>query len=123
MPLRGLDHINIGTSRLEVTKRFFIVGLGLSEGWRPPFPFGGAWLYLEGRAVVHLVEKAVDLRPSIEAALDHFAFEAVGYDETVERLQAAEVSFGAVDVPGSKIRQLFVQDPNGVRIELNFQGD
>ncbi len=123
MPLRGLDHINIGTSRLEETKRFFMEGLGLTEGWRPPFPFGGAWLYLDGRAVVHLVERSAPLRPSIEAALDHFAFEAVGYDETVERLQAGGIEFGAVNVPGSPIRQLFLEDPNGVRIELNFQGE
>ena len=123
MPVRGLDHINVATARLEETKRFFMDVLDLTEGWRPDFPFPGAWLYLGDRAVVHLVGIANDRRPSTEAALDHFAFAMQGYDETVTRLTDKDIPFATVGVPGSAIRQLFIRDPNGVTVELNFQGD
>ena len=123
MPVRGLDHINVATAKLEETKRFFMDVLDLTEGWRPDFPFPGAWLYLGDRAVVHLVGIDAERRPSAEAALDHFAFAAQGYDETVARLTEKGIQFGAVGVPGSAIRQLFIRDPNGVNVELNFQGN
>jgi catechol 2,3-dioxygenase-like lactoylglutathione lyase family enzyme len=123
MPIRGLDHINIGTARLEETCRFFADCMDLKPGYRPDFPFGGAWLYHGDQAVVHIVEKAADMRPSAEAALDHFAFAAHGYDETVARLKDKAIGFAAIAVPGTRIRQLFLRDPNGVNIELNFQGD
>ena len=123
MSALGLDHINVATAKLDETKRFFMDVLELTEGWRPDFPFGGAWLYLGDRAVVHLVENATERRPSAEAALDHFAFAMRGYDETVARLNAKGIGFAAVGVPGSQIRQLFIRDPNGVNVELNFQGD
>ena len=95
MPVRGLDHINVATAKLEETKRFFM----------------------------HLVGIDAERRPSAEAALDHFAFAAHGYDETMVRLTERGIPFAAVGVPGSTIRQLFIRDPNGVNVELNFQGD
>ena len=70
MAIRGIDHINIGTHRLEETRAFFRDVLGLTEGWRPDFPFGGAWLYAGDGAVVHLVDLTDAKRPSSEAALD-----------------------------------------------------
>ena len=94
-----------------------------ARGWRPAFPFGGAWLYAGERAIVHLVELSADKAESSAAALDHFAFAAQGYDETVARLTEKGIQFGAVGVPGSAIRQLFIRDPNGVNVELNFQGN
>jgi len=63
MAIRGIDHINIGTHRLEETRAFFRDVLGLTEGWRPDFPFGGAWLYAGDGAVVHLVDLAETKRP------------------------------------------------------------
>jgi catechol 2,3-dioxygenase-like lactoylglutathione lyase family enzyme len=121
MTIRGIDHINIGTDRLEETKAFFRDVLGLTEGWRPDFPFGGAWLYAGDGAVVHLVELAEAKKPSREAALDHFAFRIDDYDETLRRLIAAGVRYQAVDIPNTQIRQINVRDLNGVNIELNYR--
>ncbi len=121
MSLRGLDHINIGTPRLEETTAFFRDVLGLTEGWRPDFPFPGAWLYAGDTAVVHLVGLAEGRRPSSEAALDHFAFRINDYDDTVRRLDAAGLTWRAVEIPGTSIRQIFLRDPNGVNIELNHR--
>jgi catechol 2,3-dioxygenase-like lactoylglutathione lyase family enzyme len=122
MAIRGIDHVNIGTHRLEETRAFFRDVLGLTEGWRPNFPFGGAWLYAGDGAVVHLVELAEPKKPSIEAALDHFAFAIDDYEGVVARLETAGVEFRSVDIPGTPIRQIFIRDINGVNIELNYRG-
>ena len=121
MSLRGLDHINIGTPRLEETTAFFRDVLGLTVGWRPDFPFPGAWLYAGDTAVVHLVGLSEERRPSNEAALDHFAFRVDDFDAVVRRLDAAGLSYRAVEIPGTSIRQIFLRDPNGVAIELNHR--
>ena len=117
--IRGLDHVNIGTHRLAETKAFFRDVLGLTEGWRPDFPFGGAWLYAGETAVVHLVELVEPRAPSRKAALDHFAFRIDDYDACLRRLDAAQITYRASDVPGTAIRQIFITDLNGVNIELN----
>jgi catechol 2,3-dioxygenase-like lactoylglutathione lyase family enzyme len=121
MAIRGIDHINIGTHRLEETRAFFRDVLGLTEGWRPDFGFGGAWLYAGDGAVVHLVELAEAKRPSSEAALDHFAFRIDDYEEVVRRLDAAGVAYRANAVDNTPIRQIFIRDLNGVNIELNYR--
>jgi catechol 2,3-dioxygenase-like lactoylglutathione lyase family enzyme len=122
MAIRNIDHINIGTDKLAETCAFFREALGLVEGWRPNFSFGGAWLYAGDGAVVHLVDLADPKRPSVEAALDHFAFRIDDYDEALRRLDAAGVKYRAVDIPDAPIRQVFLRDPNGVNIELNYRG-
>jgi catechol 2,3-dioxygenase-like lactoylglutathione lyase family enzyme len=121
MAIRGIDHINIGTTRLDETRAFFCDVLGLTEGWRPDFPFGGAWLYANDGAIVHLVELSEAKKPSNDAALDHFAFRIDDYDDVVRRLQAAGISFRPIDIPGTPIRQIFIRDLNGVNIELNYR--
>jgi catechol 2,3-dioxygenase-like lactoylglutathione lyase family enzyme len=95
--------------------------LGLTEGWRPDFPFGGAWLYAGTGAVVHLVELPQARGPSREAALDHFAFSIDDYDGTLERLKAHGLRYQAVDIPNTPIRQINIRDLNGVNIELNYR--
>jgi catechol 2,3-dioxygenase-like lactoylglutathione lyase family enzyme len=52
MPLSRLDHVTILCSDLERSRAFYAEALGLVDGDRPPFDFPGAWLWLEGRAVV-----------------------------------------------------------------------
>jgi hypothetical protein len=41
------------------------------------------------------------------------------YEEIAARLDAAGVEAVTNDVPDAAMRQLFLSDPNGVRIELN----
>jgi catechol 2,3-dioxygenase-like lactoylglutathione lyase family enzyme len=121
MTIRAIDHVNIGTDRLEETRAFFRDVLGLAEGWRPDFPFGGAWLYAGETAVVHLVDLRDPKAPSDTAALDHFAFRIEDLGEMVRRLEAAGVRYRRADVPGAPIQQIFLRDPNGVNIELNYR--
>ncbi|HEY5106016.1 MAG TPA: VOC family protein [Caulobacteraceae bacterium] len=117
----GLDHINISTDKLAQTRAFFIDVLGLSDGWRPDFGVPGAWLYSGERAVVHLVERDAPRTPSRQGALDHFAFAIDDFEDAATKLAAHGVAFQSFDVPGSRIRQMFIEDLNGVTIELNYR--
>lgn len=121
--IRSLDHINIRTADLERTCAFFEGVLGLEKGWRPDFPFPGAWLYAGGKDVVHLVGIAAPLNPSDTAALDHFAFDIEDYDEALARVKATGLEFRVTAVPNTTVRQIFVQESNGVTVELNCKGE
>lgn len=119
MAITGLDHVNIRTTELARTQAFFTEVLGLNVGWRPDFPFGGAWLYAGDRDVVHLVEVSRAGAATRGSALDHFAFAIDDYEEAARRLDAAGIGYEPSASPNGGIRQLFVTELNGVTIELN----
>ena len=53
--------------------------------------------------------------------VDHVAFAAQDYDEVLARLERLGVPVRANNNPGNTVRQLFLFDPNGVKIEINFR--
>jgi catechol 2,3-dioxygenase-like lactoylglutathione lyase family enzyme len=118
-----LDHFNIRTRNLGATVRFYEDILGLEKGPRPNFAFPGAWMYSEGRAVVHLV----DISPTAEpqkpdsGVVHHVAFVSNGFRDMKQRLQGKGVAFEAREVPGGDLWQIFITDPNGELIELNYE--
>jgi len=119
--LVGLNHANISTTKLAETCDFFIRVLGLRIGPRPGFEFGGAWLYLGDQPVIHLVERAQARDP--RGALDHVSFTVADFDAALKRLDALGVPYRASDIPSGFGRQAFVEDPNGVTIELTGAPD
>jgi catechol 2,3-dioxygenase-like lactoylglutathione lyase family enzyme len=127
MPLERLDHALVLTDELEETRAFYCDVLGLEVGERPQLAFPGYWLYLDGIACVHVAERgayeahaeALGLVPA-QGAIDHLAFAAGGREAIVARLEAAGVRALSNEVTAG-IRQLFLEDPNGVRIELNVR--
>ena len=118
-----LDHFNIRTRKLAETVRFYEEILGLENGDRPNFAFPGAWMYSEGKPVVHLV----DISPTDEhqkpdsGVVHHVAFASTGFDGMKKRLQSKGMAFDSRQVPGGDLWQIFVNDPNGVMIELNYE--
>ena len=134
MPLSRLDHYSIRTEKLEATRRFYADIMGLVEGDRPPFPFPGAWMYQGGQAVVHIVgidpndtaglqgylgdRAATDTTGT--GTIDHVAFTATGVAEMHGRLRAHGLTWRDRTVPSLGLHQIFVEDPNGVVIELNY---
>jgi len=118
----ALDHFNVRTRQLDETVRFYCDVLGLTSGQRPNFSFPGAWLYSDGRAVVHLV----DISPTEEAqkpdsgVVHHVAFMSRGFEAMKAHLETTGVAFRTVQVPGGELWQIFVRDPNGVMVELNY---
>jgi catechol 2,3-dioxygenase-like lactoylglutathione lyase family enzyme len=117
-----LDHFNIRTSRLADTMRFYEDILGLSRGARPDFNFPGAWLYSEGKAVVHLVDIAgtSETQKPDSGVVHHVAFASRDFNGMQQRLQSHAVPFDIRQVPGGELWQIFIRDPNGVMIELNY---
>ncbi len=119
MNLTGLDHVNIRTANLDAMIGFYETVLGLTNGDRPPFRFGGAWLYIGEMPVVHLVETAS--APAAEKPrLEHFAFRAEGLAETEERLRRHGIDYQTELIPGLGRTQFFLSDPDGNHIELQF---
>jgi|SRR6185437_5597389 catechol 2,3-dioxygenase-like lactoylglutathione lyase family enzyme len=124
MTLSTIDHINIQTRELERTCRFYEDVLGLRRGFRPEFPFPGAWLYAGDHAVVHLIgltEKDKEV-PKGSGSINHVAFSGSGISELLDRAKRAGADPSVRDVPGMKLRQVFLHDPNDILVEINFTG-
>ena len=118
MPLERFDHYNVVTTDAAKSAKFYVDVLGLRIGDRPPFQFPGAWVYCGDQAVVHLVE--LDEIPEGTGRIDHVAFLATGYGEMKGRLEAAGVEYTERVVPNINLSQLFLQSPDGLKLELNF---
>jgi hypothetical protein len=52
--------------------------------------------------------------------IDHLAFRCTGLRETMEHFQRLNVSFRKRQVDDQGLFQLFLFDPSGIKIELNF---
>lgn len=118
-----LDHFNIRTRKLGETVRFYEDVLGLEKGARPNFAFPGAWMYSEGKPVVHLVDISGtdEAQKPDSGVVHHVAFVSSGFDGMAQRLKSRGMTYEARQVPGGDLWQIFVRDPNGVMIELNYE--
>ena len=122
MPVEGFQHINTRSADVERTRDFYVRVLGLRVGDRPPFQSTGYWLYLGDQAVVHLVQRGPDDTGDRGSGnLDHVAFRGVDLDGTRQALRAAGIPFREAVVPRDKTVQIFVHDPDGIKLELNFE--
>jgi catechol 2,3-dioxygenase-like lactoylglutathione lyase family enzyme len=123
MSVGVLDHFNIRTRKLDETVRFYRDILGLEKGARPNFAFPGAWMYSEGKPVVHLVDISETDEPQKpdSGVVHHVAFASQGFSVMKQRLEAKGMAFDSRQVPGGDLWQIFVDDPNGVMIELNYE--
>ncbi|MEW5862417.1 MAG: VOC family protein [Pseudomonadota bacterium] len=121
MAALGMNHFTILTDDLPATLAFYEEHLGLKPGPRPPFAFPGAWLYPEGgsEAILHVVagRSRGELVPGV---IDHMAFTGRGLGEAVARLRARGVAYELRKLPAYGTWQLFFHDPNGAKIELDF---
>lgn len=134
MALRKLAHYAVRAKDLEASRRFYEDILQLRAGRRPAFPFPGIWLYLDDDesefGVVHLVGEGAGAShylgagPATASAdtglLDHIAFLADDWPALRERCRAAGLAYVERAVPGLGLMQIFVTDPSGVTVELNF---
>lgn len=132
MAVRGLDHVNIVARDLDATAEFYTRLLGLRRGETPVTGMGltGAWMLDdEGAAIIHLV----GFDPARHAAgrdentgtgwIDHVALACEGFEAMKQRCEAMGLAYRVNDRQFGRLRQVFVQDPNNVTLELNFSGD
>lgn len=125
MPLARLDHVNLRTANLAAMEAFYTEVLGMTLGPRPPFSFGGAWLYCGGpgeeqQATVHLVEVADQPAPAGALRLEHFAFAAEGLADFLAVLRRRGEPYRIGVVPGLGIVQVNLHDPDGNHIHVDF---
>jgi catechol 2,3-dioxygenase-like lactoylglutathione lyase family enzyme len=140
-----LDHCNIRTFDLDATVEFYTDVVDLRDGEFPGPRQFGAWLYdTSDRPILHVI--SIDPKdPEIAlgrirerigslggeplsvdsikgtGTIDHIAFECSDYDAMEAKLKKRGLKYTSSDVPRLNLRQLFVNDPNGVTLELNFR--
>ncbi len=133
-----LGHYSVRTLDLAASERFYTQALGFRSGYRPPFDFPGVWLYLGDDesefGVIHIIGLDPD-RPeglasylgdrdagslSGSGAVDHIAFLATGWLEVRARLERMSIPFRERSVPSLGLHQVFLEDPSGITIELNY---
>jgi catechol 2,3-dioxygenase-like lactoylglutathione lyase family enzyme len=131
MPLVKLEHYLVLTDDLEKTREFYCHGLGLRVGARPPLAFPGYWLYLGDVPCIHVAEWntytvhsltqgiAVSQRAPGTGPVDHLAFDATDVAGVKAQLLAEGLKFSENLVPGARLTQFFLNDPNGVKVEIN----
>lgn len=119
MTILGMNHFTVLAENLEATKRFYMDVLGLTEGYRPPLGFPGAWLYCGDQAILHIIAgRALPADP--RGVLDHMAFTASDLPAVAKRLKTAGIDYDLRRQNDSGTWQLFCFDPSGARVELDF---
>lgn len=140
MAISKLSHYSIRTLDLEATRRFYTEVMGFSVGPRPPFKFPGLWLYNGSHdsydnAIVHIIgidpndpQGLKDYLGDRDTAslqggtgtFDHIAFAATGLEGMLQQLKKKTVPYRERAVPNLHLHQVFLDDPSGVVIELNY---
>lgn len=124
MTLNSLDHYNICTVKPAETVRFYCDVLGMEDGahLRPPSQSPGTWLLLNGHPALHVnfVESETG---DTTGPIDHLAFGATDLSQFEDTLNRHNVRYNKVERPAAKLVQLFLQDPNGIKLELNIRDE
>jgi catechol 2,3-dioxygenase-like lactoylglutathione lyase family enzyme len=134
MAMTRFDHINILAADIDVMRDFLVNVLGVRVGPRPPFASPGYWLYDGDVALLHISHMSnheqthVDDIGAVDTTLhrgsvDHLAFRFEKYGEVTARLRRAGIAFHEADVPYASDRQVFVDGPNNITLELLFTHD
>jgi catechol 2,3-dioxygenase-like lactoylglutathione lyase family enzyme len=121
MAVSSMNHFTILTDDFDGTVGFYRELLELQPGPRPAFDFPGAWLYPPGgpHAILHIMAGR-PRRELVKGVIDHNAFTGQGLVETVGKLQARGIRYDLQRLPGIGTWQLFFHDPNGAKVEIDF---
>ena len=134
MPLSHIEHYLIAADDMDGTRDWYRDVLGMEEGWHPDFGFPVYWMYLGGVDVVHIGRSARHASENQKTylgrlggdsgagtgAIDHIAFRAKGLEQTMAHLRRRKIEFNERRANGQALYQLFMVDPNGIKVELNF---
>ena len=134
MPLSHIEHFLIASDDIDATRDWYARVLGMKSGPHPDFGFPVHWMYIGELDVVHIgpsaktasaIQKQYLGRTSQgtgegTGAIDHIAFRASGLRQMMEHLRKEGIEFRQRRANGQALFQLFFHDPNGIKIELNF---
>jgi catechol 2,3-dioxygenase-like lactoylglutathione lyase family enzyme len=119
MTVTEMNHFTVLSDDLGRTLAFYVELLGLREGPRPALGFPGAWLYAGERPVLQVIAGR-SLPSERRGVLDHMAFSATNLVGVAARLRAAGVEYDLKRQAETRVWQMFVLDPSGARVELDF---
>jgi len=133
MPLSHIEHLLIQSPDIDATRDWYMRVLGLRDGPHPDFGFPVHWLYLGDEPVLHLAEGGAAVSENRKrylgqqsqattgtGVIDHVAFRATGLKEMLAHFDKLGVEFKERQVDDQGLYQLFLFDPNGVKVELNY---
>ncbi|HEY5897262.1 MAG TPA: VOC family protein [Burkholderiales bacterium] len=137
MPISHIEHFLIAADDLDATRDWYARVLGMTSGPHPDFGFPVHWMYVNGVDVVHIgpsaksagdIQKKYLGRTSQDSgagtgAVDHIAFRATGLSQMMRHLKAEGIQFSQRRANGQALFQLFLYDPNGIKIELNYAAE
>ena len=116
----GMNHFTIVAEDEKKTLDFYVGLLGMTVGPRPDLGFPGAWLYAGGpQAVLHMYfDRPVPAQRA--GVIDHMAFTATDLRAVKARFDEAGTKYDLRRQVGAGTWQLFTYDPNGAKVELDF---
>lgn len=119
--IHGMNHFTVTAEDRAATLGFYCGLLGLKEGHRPDLGFPGAWLYADGnpQAVLHIYWDR-PMPSGRTGVIDHMAFTASDLKAVKARFDAAGLKYDLRQQAGAGTWQLFSYDPNGAKVELDF---
>jgi catechol 2,3-dioxygenase-like lactoylglutathione lyase family enzyme len=136
MPLSHIEHFLVASDDIDASRDWYARVLGMTSGPHPDFGFPVHWMYLGKVDVVHIgpsAKMASDIQKkylgrtsgksaqdSGTGAIDHIAFRATGLRDMLQHLRKEKVGFTQRRANGQALFQLFFFDPNGIKIELNY---
>ncbi|MBC3870646.1 VOC family protein [Undibacterium oligocarboniphilum] len=124
----SIDHYNLRSDRamMAVLRDFYCRYVGLQNGPRAALNSFGYWLYAGAQPVLHLSElRPGEARQTAQpTTFDHVAFECADFEQMLSVLQQDGIAYRLSEIPPSDgfvhQRQIFLKDPAGNGIELNF---
>lgn len=141
MSIQRLDHVNFITQDMMATIDFYCNSIGLE--CREPLPLTSlktVYLYVPNQdvAVLHIghAQRVQNSAAFVRLAkipenfagdfatgvFDHFALllDAADYEPYCQRFKAQGLTYQTYCEPDGTLKQIWVLDPNGVRVELSF---
>jgi catechol 2,3-dioxygenase-like lactoylglutathione lyase family enzyme len=119
--ITSMNHFTITAGDRTATLDYYCGLLGLAEGPRPELGFPGSWLYAPGstQAILHIYWDR-PLPAERTGVIDHLAFSAVDLKAVKARFDARGLAYDLRRQVGAGTWQLFSHDPNGAKVELDF---
>ncbi|CAM5182145.1 hypothetical protein CDEF62S_01700 [Castellaniella defragrans] len=133
MSLKYIEHFLVQTENVGKTVEWYERVLQLEKGYTPDFGFPVQWMYIGDRDVIHITHGGTKVSANRKAYLgqeseavagsgviDHVAFRSSNLPEMLEHLKKEGIEFRERQVNDQGLYQVFLRDPNGVKVELNF---
>lgn len=110
------DHLSVVSKPCDPALTGLAALLGLTSGYRPPFPFPGRWLYQGNDAQLHVIERS----DAEQVELNHLAFRSEqSLADLLEQIHSLGLQYRVSHVPADNTAQVFIRLSDTLLIELN----